>query len=75
MSDIRYFGQTEPEIFNVGCNQGKVNTYNSISPEVLTSGAYTAATVANAPLCYSSAFVSLAPTTLRVPHNTQGSLD
>jgi len=38
---------------NIGCNQGAVNTYNSIDPAVLTNGAYTAAQLAASPLCFS----------------------
>lgn len=32
-SDILYFAQTVPEVLQVGCNTGRVNSFNRISPE------------------------------------------
>lgn len=55
-TDILYFAETVPEVLEVGCNQGKVNTYNKLSPELLSNGAYTAAQVAKNPLCFGIAF-------------------
>lgn len=57
ISDIGYFGQTQPEIFQIGCNQGTVNSFSVISPAQLSNGAYTAQQVAANPLCFSTAFL------------------
>ncbi|USW58157.1 Putative chloroperoxidase [Septoria linicola] len=59
VSDIGYFAETVPEILQVGCNKGKVNTFTPIDPYQLTSGAYTAQQVAKNPLCFASAFAKV----------------
>lgn len=53
-NDITYFSKTVPQIFAVGCNQGKINSYDTISIEALTGGAYTAPSLASNPLCFSA---------------------
>lgn len=55
-ADILYFAATQPEILTVGCNQGRVNSYNAIDVKTLTNGAYTAQQVAANPVCFASAF-------------------
>jgi hypothetical protein len=39
-----------------GCNQGKVNSYNAISPSTLSNGAYTQYDVNKAPVCFTNEF-------------------
>lgn len=56
VTDVNYFAATQPEILAVGCNQGRVNSYNAIDYKTLTSGAYTAAAVAANPICFASSF-------------------
>ncbi len=56
LADILYLAETVPEILGVGCNQGKVNTYDTIDVETLSNGAYIAAQVAQNPLCFSTEF-------------------
>ena len=55
-TDILYFAETFPGLLDVGCNQGAVNTYHRISPELLSNGAYTAAQVAKNPICFATEF-------------------
>lgn len=55
-TDILYFAAREPRINLPGCNQGKVDTYNQISAQTLTGGAYTAASIAKNPLCFATQF-------------------
>lgn len=55
-----YVAERDPRIALIGCNQGKVNTYNAISPELLTSGAYTTAQVLANPVCFSTQFLAAA---------------
>jgi hypothetical protein len=50
--DIGYFVETVPQLLEVGCNQGKVDTYDQISVSTISGGAYTAASVAANPLCF-----------------------
>ncbi len=45
-----------PQINLPGCNQGKVDTYNSIDPALISNGAYTAKQVAKNPLCFATEF-------------------
>jgi len=56
--DILYFAETNPEILTVGCNTGKVDTYLTVDPSVLTNGAYTASQVAKNPLCFATEFLA-----------------
>ncbi|EME38183.1 hypothetical protein DOTSEDRAFT_141173 [Dothistroma septosporum NZE10] len=56
ISDIGYFGQTQPGIYQIGCNKGKVNTYSPFDPSQLTNGAYTAQQVAANPVCFAAEF-------------------
>ena len=56
LADILYFTETVPEINLVGCNQGKVDTFLTIDPDVLSNGAYTADQVAKNPLCFATEF-------------------
>ncbi|KAK4498174.1 hypothetical protein PRZ48_010831 [Zasmidium cellare] len=56
--DIAYIAEQDPRIVLLGCNQGKVNTYNAISPELLTSGAYTTAEIIKNPVCFSTQFLA-----------------
>ncbi|KXL42991.1 hypothetical protein M433DRAFT_156311 [Acidomyces richmondensis BFW] len=55
-ADILYFAETQPEILDIGCNQGQVNSYNSISAETLSDSAYTASQLAKSPLCFAIEF-------------------
>lgn len=55
-TDILYFAQTQPEILIPGCNQGKVNSFNAIDINTLTSGAYTAKSAAANPVCFATTF-------------------
>lgn len=55
-TDILYFSETLPQIDLVGCNQGKVDTYYTFDPSVLSNGAYTAAQAAANPLCFAAEF-------------------
>jgi hypothetical protein len=55
-ADILYFAETVPQVLDIGCNQGAVNTYNAIDISTLTNGAYTAEQVAQSPLCFSTGF-------------------
>lgn len=52
MTDVLYFSETFPQLNGVGCNNGSVNTYDTISVSTLTNGAYTAAEVAANPICF-----------------------
>jgi hypothetical protein len=52
-TDLLAFASTQPQIISVGCNMGKVNSYNMISVEEISGGAYTAQDVATNPFCYS----------------------
>ncbi|KAF2726154.1 hypothetical protein K431DRAFT_214138 [Polychaeton citri CBS 116435] len=56
LGDIQYFGETQPEIFSLGCNTGTVDSYSVISPEAISNGAYTTQQAAKNPLCFSLAF-------------------
>ncbi|KAM3415965.1 hypothetical protein BST61_g9455 [Cercospora zeina] len=55
-SDIGYFSQTVPEIFVVGCNKGRVNTFSPLDPFQLTNGAWTAQQAARNPICFANEF-------------------
>ena len=55
-TDILYFAETVPEVLEIGCNKGAVNTFSPIDPYQLTSGAYTAQQVAANPFCFAAAF-------------------
>ncbi|GIZ39139.1 hypothetical protein CKM354_000253000 [Cercospora kikuchii] len=55
-SDILYFAQTVPEVLQVGCNKGAVNTFSPLDPAQLSGGAYTAQQVAANPICFASEF-------------------
>ncbi|KAF2173836.1 hypothetical protein M409DRAFT_62077 [Zasmidium cellare ATCC 36951] len=59
-TDVFYVVERDPRIALIGCNQGKVNTYNAISSELLTSGAYTTAQVLANPVCFSTQFLAAA---------------
>lgn len=50
--DLLFFSEKHPEIISLGCNQGRVNSYNSIDPSKLTLGAYNASSVASNPACF-----------------------
>ncbi|KAK5111540.1 hypothetical protein LTR62_004836 [Meristemomyces frigidus] len=53
---ILYFAAENPEFLLVGCNQGEVNTYNTISASTLSNGAYTVAQAAANPTCFATEF-------------------
>lgn len=57
MTDVLYFGEVEPRIAGIGCNQGRVNSYNTIDAATLSNGAYTAQQAAANPLCFGSEFL------------------
>lgn len=56
-ADILYLAEVEPRIISVGCNQGKVDTYNPISFESLTNGAATLSSVLANPFCFGIDFL------------------
>lgn len=58
-ADILYFAETVPEVLGIGCNQGRVDSFNALDVETLTSGAYTAEQAAKNPLCFASAFAKV----------------
>lgn len=75
-TDILYFAETVPQILEVGCNQGTVNSYNTISAETLSGGAYTAESVAEHPLCFAAASLTAgAQTLLGLPASSVATLD
>lgn len=41
----------------MGCNQGRVDSYNTIDAETLSNGAYTAEQAAQNPLCFATEFL------------------
>ncbi|KAK5164366.1 uncharacterized protein LTR77_010062 [Saxophila tyrrhenica] len=55
-TDVLYFAETQPEILSVGCNQGKVDSFNAIDADTLSNGAYTANQAASNPVCFASEF-------------------
>lgn len=55
-TDILYFTEKYPEINVVGCNQGRVDSFNTIDFETLSDGAYTAQQAAANPLCFATEF-------------------
>lgn len=63
-TDVVAFAVTQPEILVVGCNMGKVNTYNAISPATISNGAYTAQSAAANPFCYALEFARSSAATL-----------
>ena len=63
-ADLLYFAAAQPEILNVGCNAGKVNTFGVISPEILTAGVATVTSVLESPFCFVTNFVEAAGTSL-----------
>jgi len=63
-TDILYFAETVPQILAVGCNQGAVNTYNTISAETISGGAYTAESAAANPLCFATATLAAGASSL-----------
>ncbi|RMY15180.1 hypothetical protein D0868_01033 [Hortaea werneckii] len=58
-ADILYFAETVPEVLELGCNHGAVNTFNTIDAATLSNGAYTAEQAAKSPLCFASAFAKV----------------
>ena len=59
-ADILYFAATQPEILNIGCNAGKVDSYGIISPEALTAGAATLQSLLSNPFCFGVQFLEQA---------------
>ncbi|KAK3117721.1 hypothetical protein LTR53_000650 [Teratosphaeriaceae sp. CCFEE 6253] len=55
-TDILYFTSTNPQLNLVGCNEGKVDTYQTIDAATLSNGAYTAAQAAANPICFATEF-------------------
>ncbi|KAK5675258.1 hypothetical protein LTS10_012019 [Elasticomyces elasticus] len=58
-TDVLYFASTNPELLLVGCNEGKVDTYQHIDASTLSNGAYTAAQAASNPICFATEFARL----------------
>ena len=56
VSDSLYFAETLPQILVPGCNQGSVDSFNTIDAATLSNGAYTAEEVAANPFCFGAAF-------------------
>ena len=48
-----------PEVLELRCNHGAVNTFNTIDAATLSNGAYTAEQAAKSPLCFASAFAKV----------------
>ena len=46
-----------PQALGVGCNTGKVDTYQTINANELSNGAYTVQEAAASPLCFGTAFI------------------
>lgn len=55
-TDILAFASTVPEVLEVGCNKGAVNTFSPLDVAALTNGAYTAQQAAADPVCFASQF-------------------
>ena len=55
-TDILYFTSTNSQLSLVGCNEGKVDTYQNIDAATLSNGAYTAAQAAANPICFATEF-------------------
>ncbi|KAK0833576.1 hypothetical protein LTR73_001338 [Friedmanniomyces endolithicus] len=55
-TDILYFTSSNPQLTLVGCNEGKVDTYQNIDASTLSNGAYTAAQAAANPICFATEF-------------------
>ena len=72
-ADILYFAATDPQILTIGCNAGKVNTYNTISPSVLTAGASTVTSLLSNPFCFGVQFLEAAGPSLLGLSSTQTS--
>merc|ERR1712014_384667 len=58
-ADILYFAETVPEVLELGCNHGAVNTFNTIDAATLSNGAYTVEQAAQSPLCFASEFAKV----------------
>ncbi|KAK5711414.1 hypothetical protein LTR15_012487 [Elasticomyces elasticus] len=56
LTDVLYFTAANPQLTLVGCNEGKVDTYQAIDATTLSNGAYTAEQVAANPLCFATEF-------------------
>ena len=54
-TDVLYFTASNPQLSLVGCNAGKLNSYQQIDPSIVSNGAYTAAQAAQSPLCFALA--------------------
>ena len=59
-ADILYFEETIPEVISIGCNAGKVNTYDTIDPAVLTAGVVTVQDLLSNPFCFGVHFLEAA---------------
>ncbi|TKA40647.1 hypothetical protein B0A54_09108 [Friedmanniomyces endolithicus] len=55
-TDILYFTSSNPQLNLVGCNEGKVDTYQNIDASTLSNGAYTAAQAAANPIRFATEF-------------------
>ena len=56
LADFAYFLETQPEILDVGCNTGKINTYTSIDISALTGGTYDKSNIAQYTLCFATEY-------------------
>ncbi|KAK4896475.1 hypothetical protein LTR27_005691 [Elasticomyces elasticus] len=59
LTDVLYFTAANPQLTLVGCNQGKVDTYQTIDATTLSNGAYTAEQAASNPICFATEFARL----------------
>ncbi|KAK5722834.1 hypothetical protein LTR17_014220 [Elasticomyces elasticus] len=59
LTDVLYFTAANPQLTLVGCNQGKVDTYQTVDATTLSNGAYTAEQAASNPLCFATEFARL----------------
>lgn len=56
LADVLYFAETQPEILEIGCNQGRVNSFNKYDFDTLASGRNIAEKLAKNPVCVASQF-------------------
>lgn len=56
-TDILFIARKYPEILGIGCNQGAVNTFKTISPNSLTNGAATLSALTSNPICFGIQFL------------------
>ena len=58
-ADILYFAAKYPEVLSIGCNAGKVNTYNNFAGQI-AAGANTITSLLQHPICFGINFLQAA---------------